>query len=222
MSVGGKCVTEMGTKADPQSCEIAVDGKSIQPPAAHIYLLLNKPAGYASTRSDPHAQHTVLELLEGIDTYVYPVGRLDVDSSGLLLLTNDGDLTCLLTHPSHEVDKTYLAAARGRIATHDLSRLKQGIDLDDGLTAPAKVRLISYFPGTNVSTVEIIIHEGRKRQVKRMLAAVGHRVLQLKRVRFGNLGLSGVNEGRYRRLAKKEVDQLRKLAKGTREDRGQR
>ena len=104
----------------------------------------------------------------------------------------------------------------------DLTRLEQGIELEDGLTAPARVRLVSYSPGTNVSTVEIIIHEGRKRQVKRMLAAVGHRVLQLKRIRFGGLDLAGVEEGRYRRLAKKEVDQLRKLAKGTKEDRGQR
>jgi len=214
--VNGKVVTQLGTKADPDTCQITVSGSPITLTTELVYLLLNKPEGYASTRSDPHAHHTVMELLRGIDSYLYPVGRLDVDTSGLLLLSNDGDLTHQLTHPSHEVDKTYTAVVTGRVASTDLSKLERGIELEDGVTAPAAVRLISYSPGTNISTLEITIHEGRKRQVKRMLTAVGHECLRLKRVKFGNLDLKGVEEGHWRQLTKKEVAELRKLAKGTR------
>ena len=211
MAVNGRVVTELGTKADPEKAAISVDGKPIRPAQDKVYILLNKPCGYTSTRSDPHARHTVLELVADIDAYVYPAGRLDVDTSGLLILTNDGELTKLLTHPSHEIEKTYVAVVRGRIRSSSLSRLEKGVELDDGVTAPAGARLVSYSSRADESTVEIIIHEGRKRQARRMFAALGHRVVRLSRTRIGNLEIGGLKEGEYRRLTKKEVTRLRKL-----------
>ncbi len=130
-ALDGVIVTELGTKADPEKCAISVDGKPVRLSPKKLYILLNKPTGYTSTRSDPHAERTVLDLVKDIDAYLYPVGRLDVDTSGLLILTNDGELTKLLTHPSHEVRKTYSAVVRGRITSSTLSRLGKGVQLDD-------------------------------------------------------------------------------------------
>lgn len=212
VGVDGTVVTELGTKVDPERSVISVDGRTVGGPEDKVYILLNKPTGYTSTRSDPHAEHTVLELVQGVDAFLFPVGRLDVDTSGLMLLTNDGELANLLTHPSHEIEKTYVAIVRGAITARALERLEKGIGLEDGLTAPAKARLISWSRKENTSTVEITIHEGRKRQVRRMLDAVGHRVMRLQRTRLGSLELGGLREGQCRRLTKKEVAQLRKLA----------
>lgn len=212
MTVNGQVVTEFGTKIDLGAASVAVDGKPVKFVHEKLYILLNKPPGYTSTRSDPHAKHTILELLEGIDAYLYPVGRLDVDTSGLLLLTNDGELTQTLTHPSHEIEKTYEVVVRGRIRSSSLSKLEKGIELEDGVTAPAKARLVSYSASTGESTIEITIHEGRKRQVRRMFDAVGHRVVRLRRIRMGNLDLRGLSNGRFRHLTKKEVAELRKPA----------
>lgn len=214
VAVNGTVVTEPGTKADPDKDTITLDGKPLGGAAEKVYILLNKPPGYTSTRSDPHAKHTVLELLKDSDAFVYPVGRLDVDTSGLLILTNDGEFTKALTHPSHEVEKVYVAVVRGRITASDLSQLERGIELEDGVTAPARTRLIQASQQTNTSTVEIAIHEGKKRQIRRMFALIGHRVERLARVRIGNLDLKGLLEGESRRLTKKEVSELNKLAAG--------
>lgn len=178
-----------------------------------LYILLNKPVGYTSTRFDKFAKHTVLELVSSIKAYLYPVGRLDVDTSGLLLLTNDGDFAQMLTHPSREIEKVYVAEMHGLVIPEKLNKLATGVMLDDGMTAPAKVQLISYSQETNTSTVEVTIHEGRKRQVRRMFDAVGHRTMKLTRVRLGNLDIKDVEEGKYRFLTAGEVNQLRKLAK---------
>ena len=202
-------VTELGTKADPQRDTITLDGKPIGSAAEKTYIVLNKPPGYTSTRSDPHAEKTVMELVRGIGGYLYPVGRLDVDSGGLLIMTNDGEFTKLVSHPSHEVEKTYVAVIKGRIKSVDLDALEQGIELDDGMTAPARVRLISSSPRNGTSTVEMTIHEGRKRQVRRMFAAVGHKVEKLTRTRIGRLELKGLREGEYRRLTRREIADLR-------------
>lgn len=207
-------VTELGSKADPETDKITLDGKPIGGAADKVYVLLNKPPGYTSTRSDPHAEHTVLELLKDTDAFLYPVGRLDVDSAGLLILTNDGEFTKLMSHPSHEVDKVYVAVVRGRVTATDLTQLERGIELEDGMTAPARTRLISASRDSNTSTVEIVIHEGRKRQIRRMFAVIGHRVERLTRIRIGNLDLKGLNEGESRPLTKKEVLELKKLAAG--------
>ena len=212
VAVNGETVTELGSKADPEHDKITVDGKPISAAEEKVYILLYKPTGYTSTRSDPHAEKTVLELVKGIDAFLYPVGRLDVDTSGALILTNDGEFTKLLSHPSHEIEKTYIAVVRGRIKASDLTDLERGIELEDGMTAPARTRLIAASQQTCTSTVEIVIHEGRKRQVRRMFAIIGHRVEKLTRTRIGNLDLKGVREGEWRRLTKREIGELKKLA----------
>lgn len=205
-------IGQLGAKADPDRDEISLDGKPIDPMQDKLYILLNKPVGYTSTRFDRFAKNTVVELVSAIDAYLYPVGRLDVDTSGLMILTNDGDFAHLMTHPSHEIDKVYVAEVVGRVIDEKLARLENGVELDDGMTSPAKARLISYSLDTNTSTVELTIHEGRKRQVRRMLLTVGHRVKKLARVRLGSLDLKGLPEGQYRFLTAKEVSCLRRLA----------
>ena len=193
--------------------KITLDGKPIAA-EAKVYILLNKPIGYTSTRFDPHAEHTVLDLVAGEKAFLYPVGRLDVDTSGLMILTNDGELANLLTHPSHEIDKTYIAVVRGRVQAQTLNRLGKGVVLEDGQTAPALARLVGYSRDADTSTVEMVIHEGRKRQVRRMFEVTGHRVEKLTRTRLGGLDLRGLAEGQSRHLTKKEVADLRKLASG--------
>lgn len=150
-----------------------------------------------------------MELVKDVDAFLYPVGRLDVETSGLLILTNDGEFTKLVSHPSHGVEKTYLAVIKGRIKSADLAALSQGIELEDGVTAPAKVRLISSSPRNGTSTVELTIHEGRKRQVRRMFAVVGYKVEKLTRTKIGNLDLKGLREGEYRPLTRREISELR-------------
>jgi 23S rRNA pseudouridine2605 synthase len=212
VAVNGTIVTELGTKADPDKDSITLDGKPVGAAAEKVYILLNKPPGYTSTRSDPHAEKTVMELVKGIDAFLYPVGRLDVDTAGLLILTNDGEFTKLMSHPSHEVEKTYVAVVRGRITATDLTNLERGIELEDGVTAPARTRLIAASQQTNTSTVEIAIREGKKRQIRRMFAVVGHRVERLTRIRIGRVDLKGLREGEFRKLTKREIGELRKLA----------
>jgi 23S rRNA pseudouridine2605 synthase len=215
VAVNGEVVTELGTKADSDRDAITLDGN---PVAAEekVYILLNKPPGYTSTRSDPHAKHTVLELVPGEKAFLYPVGRLDVDTAGLLILTNDGELTKLLTHPSHGIEKVYVAVVRGRIQARTLARFGRGVELEEGVTAPARARLVTYFREADTSTVELTIHEGRKRQIRRMFEVVGHGVESLTRIRLGCLDLRGLEEGESRRLSKKEVADLRNLAMGGR------
>ncbi len=227
--VDGVVVAELGLKVDPDKAEISVDGRPVGKSQERVYILLNKPTGYTSTRSDPHARHTVVQLVEANYAsgqlpqstdgeeipYLFPVGRLDVDTSGLMILTNDGELAQLLTHPSHEIEKTYAAEVRGAVSAHGLDRLERGIELEDGLTAPARARLLSWSRKDGTSRVEITIHEGRKRQVRRMLGAIGHRVLTLRRVRLGHLEIGSLKEGECRTLTKKEIALLRNAAKPT-------
>jgi len=153
-----------------------------------------------------------MELVKSIHAFLYPVGRLDVDTMGALILTNDGEFTKLLSHPSHEIEKTYVAVVRGRITSTDLSDLERGIELEDGVTAPARTRLISSSQQLNTSTVEIGIREGKKRQVRRMFAVIGHRVERLTRVKIGKVDLKGLKEGDFRPLTKREISELKKLA----------
>lgn len=219
VAVNGQVVTKLGTTADPDKDTITVDGLPVRPSGKKVYILLNKPVGYTCTRSDPHARRTVLDLLGSLESYVYPVGRLDVDTSGLLILTNDGDLAYRLMHPSFHVPKTYLAVVGGRPTAAQLSRLAEGIELEDGLTAPAEVRLVSWSAQANESTIEITLHEGRKRQVRRMFAATGCRVRKLKRIRFGCLELQDLKEGDFRYLTAQEISKLKRLTgSGARSD----
>ncbi len=202
VTVDGVAITDPAhdvTEAD----RIAVDGAGVQPISETVVYALNKPLGVVSTARDPQRRPTVTELIPS-GTRLYPVGRLDIDTTGLILLTNDGELAHRLTHPRFEVPKTYRAAvARPPVRDRALQALRQGVELDDGPTSPAGVRR------TGPDTLEITIHEGRKRQVRRMCEHVGHPVRQLERIAFGPLRLGRLKSGDYRKLTDAEVGQLR-------------
>lgn len=211
VKVNGVVVTELGTKVEPTRDKVAVDNKPIRTEKP-VYILLNKPRGIVTTLHDPEGRKTVASLLPDISERIYPVGRLDYNTEGLLLMTNDGELTHALTHPSHEIEKTYRAKVLGRPPEEKLDRLRAGIKLEDGLTAPAKVNAVEYDREKDLSTVEIVITEGRNRQVRRMFEAIGHPVRQLKRVKFAFLTLVGVRRGAYRHLEADEVETLKNIA----------
>jgi 23S rRNA pseudouridine2605 synthase len=211
VTVNGITVRELGTKAEPSSDDIRVDGRRIKLPERHRYLLLNKPRGYVTTRSDPEKRPTVIDLLGGIRDYVYPVGRLDFDSEGLLLLTNDGDLAARLTHPSHGVARVYEARVLGVPDAHDLDRLARGVTIDGRRTGPAEVHVV---PGRQEgrATLRIAIREGRNRQVRKMLESIGHPVDHLTRVAIGPIRDNRLKLGRWRELTDPEVASLKKAA----------
>jgi 23S rRNA pseudouridine2605 synthase len=206
---------ELGAKADPDSTTIAVDGKPVDLHPKTIYVLLNKPKGYTSTRRDPHAARVVVDLVKGIEAPLYPVGRLDVDTEGLIILTNDGDFSFKMTHPKHNIPKTYRAEVRGKVTQEELRRLSTGIMLNDGITAPARAILSALNTVRQVSIVEITIREGRKRQVRRMMDAINHPVIKLTRTRFGNLSIGRLKSGEWRFLTQKEVHSLLNMASKT-------
>jgi 23S rRNA pseudouridine2605 synthase len=210
VKVNGRVVTELGAKADIDSDVIKVGSRVIRPEGRKLYVLLNKPKGFISTLKDPQGRHTVVDLLGNLGRRVYPVGRLDYDSEGVLLLTNDGEFANAIMHPSREVDKTYEVKVDGVMTDADIARLQSGVRLKDGMTAPAKVKKLKLTRAN--SWVEITIHEGRKRQVRRMCEAVGHPVLKLRRTKIGPLGLTGVPAGQYRELTPREVKALEKAA----------
>ncbi len=217
VTVNGNIVKELGTKVDPTKDDIRVDSEPIVAPVAvkPIYIMLNKPVGYTCTVSDTNADRTVMELLAQVEERVYPVGRLDVDSAGLLLLTNDGDFANRLTHPRFHVPKVYRVRARGFVDRDAASALVEGIDLPDGKTAPAELMFVEYDAATQCTTVDITLFEGRNRQVRRMMEAVGNPVRELMRIRFGTLGLKGLNPGTWRKLTSTEVEELLAQAKPT-------
>jgi 23S rRNA pseudouridine2605 synthase len=210
--VNGQVVTEMGVKADPDHDHIKVDGKLINPKQPLTYIMLHKPLGHVTTMADPEGRPMVSDLLKGIRARVYPVGRLDYNTEGLLLLTNDGDFAHLVTHPSHELPKSYLVKVKGVLGDRDVEMLEKGVFLKDGKTAPARVRRLRKEEAN--SWVEITIHEGRKRQVRRMIDHTGHSVIKLKRTRIGNVDLGDLPVGTYRHLTAEEVKVLRDMAQG--------
>ncbi|MED4728750.1 pseudouridine synthase [Aneurinibacillus migulanus] len=207
VKVNGVIIQELGYKADAARDEIEVDGKKIAR-ENHVYFLLNKPTGYITSVTDPQGRKTVLDLMEGIEERIYPVGRLDYDTSGLLLLTNDGEFANRITHPRHELDKVYEAIVKGRMEEEALIRLRQGIELEDGMTAPADAVRLRFNEKSKTTLIQLTIHEGRNRQVRRMCEAVGYPVRRLKRVRLAFLTLEGVPEGGYRPLTAEEVTRL--------------
>jgi len=210
--VNGKVVTELGTKADAENDHIKVDGKLINPSQPKIYLMLNKPAGYVTTLSDPEKRQTVQDLLKGVKTRVYPVGRLDYHTEGLLLLTNDGDFAHRIMHPLHGFSKTYQAKIKGVLDDKTIAILEKGVYLEDGRTAPAEIRKIRKEVAN--SWIEIIIREGKKRQVRRMLERVGHSVVKLKRTKIGFVPLGDLPLGAYRHLTREEIEALSSLSTG--------
>jgi 23S rRNA pseudouridine2605 synthase len=215
VTVNGARVTEPGAKADPERDDIRVNGKRIEAPAPPVYIALNKPVGYVTTVSDPHAEHTVMELVRNAPGRIYPVGRLDADSAGLLLLTNDGAFTERLTHPRHQVPRTYRVVARGEVSEWAAADLRQGVMLDDGMTAPAVVEWVDYDARNNATIVDITLHEGRNRQARRMFEAVGYPVLALTRLRIGPIELKGLAPGTWRKLRADEVQALLATADST-------
>jgi 23S rRNA pseudouridine2605 synthase len=212
VTVNGTTVREMGTKADAAVDDIRVDGRRVKAAEGKRYILLNKPAGVVSTRSDPQRRPTVIDLLAGVREYVYPVGRLDFDTDGLLLLTNDGDLAAMLTHPRHGVPRTYQARVVGVPDDDALRRLRDGIPLDGHRTLPAEASLAHVARDGRHSTLVLTIREGRNRQVRRMCEAVGHPVGELTRTRIGPLSDSRLATGRWRDLTEAEITKLRALS----------
>jgi 23S rRNA pseudouridine2605 synthase len=205
VTVAGEVVRDPAHDVD-ESSGVALDGEPLAPEPREVYVL-HKPRGVVSTAKDTHGRRTVTELVPSTRR-LYPVGRLDTDTTGLILLTNDGDLANMLTHPSFEVEKTYRASVEPKpVSEAALRRLREGIELEDGPTVPARVRQLE--PGV----LDIAIREGRKRQVRRMCEAVGHRVTALERTAFGPLGLDKLPEGEFRRLTPAEVERLRKAAR---------
>lgn len=205
--VNGVIVTELGTKVNPQKDIILVDGKRIVAPKK-VYYLFNKPKGVISTVTDPQGRRTVLSYFEKEKERLYPIGRLDQYTEGLLLLTNDGELANILMHPSHEVEKTYEVKVKGRVSDPVLETLATGVPLEDGMTAPATVTYQEYDRKTDISHITITIHEGRNRQVRRMVEHFGFRVHNLKRSQYAGLSLKGVKRGAYRQLTREEVQEL--------------
>jgi 23S rRNA pseudouridine2605 synthase len=212
VTVNGVTIRELGTKAEPGRDDIRVDGRRVKLSEHHRYLLLNKPRGYVTTRSDPQKRRTVIDLLRGVKEYVYPVGRLDCESEGLLLLTNDGDLAARLTHPSHGVARVYEARVLGVPDEHDLDRLARGLVIDGRRTAPADVKLQPLRRDANEATLVITLREGRNRQVRNMCEAIGHPVNHLKRVAIGPIRDPQLKLGYWRELTPAEVDRLRRAA----------
>src|SRR5437763_14928340 len=216
VTVNGVTVRELGTKADPSHDDIRVDGRRVRLQARTRYLLLNKPRGYVTTRSDPQRRPTVLDLLRGVKEYVYPVGRLDFDSEGLLLLTNDGDLAARLTHPRHGVARVYEARVLGIPDAHDLDRLARGIVVEDRRTAPAEVAIRPRGRDADHATPVATIREGRNRQVRNMCEAIGHPVTALRRVAIGPIRDARLKIGEWRELTDDEVRRLRSAVENVR------
>jgi 23S rRNA pseudouridine2605 synthase len=220
VTVNGAPVTELGSKADPDVDDIRVDGRRVKIAQARRYILMYKPRGYITSRSDPQQRPTVIDLLVkgGVRGYVYPVGRLDYDSEGLLLLTSDGELAERLMHPSHEVEREYQARVLGVPDRHTIERLSKGIVIDGRRTSPADVRVQKVIEGTSgdQAVLSIVVHEGRNRQVRRMCEAVGHPVVRLRRMRIGPITDEHIRPGEFRDLSDKEVAALKRAASGTR------
>ena len=214
VTVNGETVREMGTKADPSTDDIRIDGRRVKSAERLRYILLYKPVGYVTTRSDPQRRRTVIDLLRGVREYVYPVGRLDYDTEGLLLLTNDGDLAAKLTHPRHGVERTYEARVAGVPDENAVDRLRRGIPLDGRRTLPADVLLINKGRRDHNGVLSITIREGRNRQVRRMLEAVGHPVRALKRITVGPISDRRLKPGQWRDLTTEEVQALKKWKRG--------
>jgi 23S rRNA pseudouridine2605 synthase len=207
VTVNGDTIRELGTKADSARDDIRVDGRRIKIAEHHVYVLLNKPRGYVTTRSDPQKRPTVIDLLKGVREYIYPVGRLDYDSEGLLILTNDGDLAARLTHPRHGVPRVYEARVLGEPDAHDLTRLSKGVSIDGRRTEQAQVVLLG------PSQLRITVHEGRNRQVRKMCEAIGHPVEKLRRVSIGPIRDPKLKLGYWRELSPQEVESLRRATR---------
>ena len=219
--VNGQSPPKTGLLIDPENDRVTVNGRAVKPVTRHRYIVLNKPLGVITTAKDESSRTTVLEVVgdEGTGGHrLFPVGRLDADTTGLLLLTDDGDLAYRLTHPGYKVAKEYIAHVTGNPSTADLETLRRGVKLEDGVTAPAEVEVLRITPGSResgIAEVRVVIREGRQRQVRRMLHAIGHKVQSLSRVGFGPLKLGRLKVGGWRVLGEAEVAALQRSVRGT-------
>ncbi len=208
VTINGR-IAELGNKINPESDKIELDGKLVkQDKKEYTYILLNKPIGVVTTAEDQFERETVLDLVK-VKTRVVPVGRLDMYTSGALILTDDGDFIYKVTHPKHEINKTYTVTLVGSISNEDVEKLRQGVEIEGGyITKPAKARIMKIDETKNISRVEITIHEGKNRQVRKMCEAIGKKVLALHRAKIGNLGVKDLKLGTWRYMTKKEVEDI--------------
>ena len=212
--VNGKTILELGAKADPEKDAIKVDGRRIKTEVTHRYIVLYKPKGYVTTRKDPEGRRTVMDLI-GDGAYIYPVGRLDYDSEGLLLMMTDGDLAAKLMHPRHEVDKVYEVIVMGTPDGRALEKLRKGVHIEGGRTSPADVHTGTTVKGSRPTTLlTLTIREGRNRQIRKMCSAVGLPVRDLRRIRMGPIGLGRLKPGQWRDLTPEEVRRLKRDVEG--------
>ena len=212
VKVNGKLVSELGTKINPEKDIIEFDGNAVEKVEKHVYILLNKPIGYVTTVKDQFDRPTVLDLVN-IKEKVLPVGRLDMYTSGALLLTNDGDFINKITHPKNEVEKTYTATVKGIVNQEDVQRLENGVEIDDYISGKAKVKILKTDEEKKLSRVQITIHEGKNREVRKMCEAIGKKVLALHRRKIANLDVKKLKIGQWRYLTDSEVKELLKLDK---------
>ena len=209
VKVNGVIVTELGTKINPEIDIVEFDGKQVASQTKKVYILLNKPIGYVTTVKDQFHRDTVMDLIK-IKEKIVPVGRLDMFTSGALILSNDGDFVYQVTHPKHEISKTYNVTVRGTITEEEIQKLREGVDIGEYITKPAQVRILKIEPEKQASRIEITIHEGKNRQVRKMCEAVGRKVLALHRSKIGKIGVKDLELGKWRFLQKREVQELSK------------
>ena len=207
VQVNGKTITELGVKVNPEKDKITFEGKNVKQEERKVYILLNKPIGYVTTSDEQFGRDKVLDLVK-VRERVVPVGRLDMYTSGALILTNDGDFVYKVTHPKHEIRKTYTVTVKGIIKNEEVEQLRKGVKIDDYTTKPAKVKILKTDEEKDISRLEITIHEGKNRQVRRMCESVGRRVIALHRSKIGNIGVKDIELGKWRYLKDFEVKTL--------------
>ena len=209
VQVNGKTITELGVKVNPEKDKITFEGKNVKQEERKVYILLNKPIGYVTTSDEQFGRDKVLDLVK-VRERVVPVGRLDMYTSGALILTNDGDFVYKVTHPKHEITKTYTVTVKGIIKNEEVEQLRKGVKIDDYTTRPAKVKILKTDEEKDISRLEITIHEGKNRQVRRMCESVGRRVIALHRSKIGNIGVKDIELGKWRYLKDREIQELLK------------
>lgn len=209
VKVNNQIVTELGVKVNPEKDIIKFEEKEVKPTSKMVYILLNKPIGYVTTADDQFGRDTVLDLVK-VKERIVPVGRLDMYTSGALILTNDGDFVYKVTHPKHEIEKTYTVTVKGIIKNEEVEQLRKGVKIDDYITKPAKVKILKTDIEKNISRLEIVIHEGKNRQVRKMCESVGRRVLALHRSKIGKIGVKDIELGKWRYLKDREIQELLK------------
>ena len=210
VKVNGKIVTELGTKINPEKDIIQFENKIVKENKKYVYILLNKPIGYVTTADDQFGRDTVLDLVK-VRERIVPVGRLDMYTSGALILTNDGDFVYKVTHPKHEIKKTYTVTVKGIVQNDEVEKLRKGVQIEDYTTKPAKVKILETDTEKDISRLEITIHEGKNRQVRKMCESVGRKVLALHRSKIGKIGVKDLELGKWRYLQPKEVEELLQL-----------